>query len=146
MRTATAAPGAAAHLAMPGLSCAAVLFVAAVAAAAWHGGVAPLRVAVLLAVAPLAEEALLRTGLHEALRRRAVVPWQANLITALVFAAAHALLRGEAAALAVALPALVIGAVYRRTRRLRDAVLLHAAMNALWLAAGLADLLPRFMR
>lgn len=124
----------------------AVALVALAAAAALHAGVAPLRVAVLLAIAPLTEEALLRAGLHEALLRRAVAPWRANLAAALLSAAAHALLRADAAALAIGLPALLIGALYGRTRRLRDAVLLHAALNGLWLAAGLAGLLPRFLR
>ena len=38
---------------------------------------------------------------------------------------------------AVAVPALAVGVVYARTGRVRDCVVLHAAMNALWLA-GLA--------
>jgi membrane protease YdiL (CAAX protease family) len=148
MRALLAAPGAAPAMApaLSGAARVALLFVAAIAAAALSSGVAPLRVAVLLAIAPLAEEAVLRAGLHEALLRRAVAPWRANLMSALLFAVAHALLRADPAALAVVLPALLIGALYGRTRRLRDAVLLHAALNALWLAAGLADLLPRFLR
>lgn len=125
---------------------AAAVFVALVAAVALQAGLAPLRLAVLLALAPLAEEAVLRAGLHETLLRRAVAPWRANLVTALLFAALHTLLRADLAALVIVLPALLIGAVYGRTRRLRDAVVLHATLNALWLAAGLADLLPRFLR
>lgn len=122
------------------------LAVAALALAAWLDGVAALRLAVLLAVAPLAEEALLRAGLHEALLRRGVAPLPTVLLCALLFGLAHALLRGDPVALAVALPALLVGALYQRSRRLRDAVLLHALLNALWLAGALAGLLPRFLR
>lgn len=126
---------------------AAVLLLAALAAAlALQAGVAPLRVATLLLIAPLAEEAVLRAGLHDALLRRALAPALANLACALLFGLAHALLRGQAAGLAVALPALAIGAVYGRARSLPDAVLLHAAFNAVWLAAAASDLLPRFLR
>lgn len=123
-----------------------LLLAAAAAAAALQAGVAPLRVATLLLLAPLAEETVLRAGVHDALLRRAVAPVTANLACALLFGLAHAWLRGQAAALAVVLPALAIGAVYTRTRRLRDAVLLHAAFNAVWLVAATADLLPRFLR
>ena len=81
---------------------AAMVLLAAAALVALRSGVAPGRLAMLLVVAPLAEEALLRAGLHEALLRRAVQRLVANVVCALVFALAHALLRGDAAALAVA--------------------------------------------
>jgi membrane protease YdiL (CAAX protease family) len=100
--------------------------------AATFGGQGP-RIAVLLVIAPLVEEALFRAGLHEGLLRRRWTPWAANLATALVFGIAHALVRADPSALAVALPALAIGQVYTRRRRLRDCVVLHTAMNALWL-------------
>lgn len=129
-----------------GLPMAALAAAAAVGATALGAGVAPLRVAVLLLIAPLAEETLLRLGLHEPLLRRGVAAWRANLVAALAFTLAHLLLRGELAALAVVLPALLVGALWQCTRRLRDAVLLHATLNAFWLAAALADLLPRSMR
>ena len=61
-------------------------------------------------------------------------PLLANSLTALAFGLAHVALRGDAAAFAVALPALAIGAVYERGRSLGVCVVLHAAMNALWLA------------
>ncbi len=125
---------------------AAALAVAALAALAWVDGATGVRLAVLLVVAPLAEEAVLRAGLHEALLRRAVAPALANLACALLFGLLHALARGSSAALLVVLPALLVGALYQRTRRLRDAVLLHAFFNALWLAAAVADLLPRVLR
>jgi membrane protease YdiL (CAAX protease family) len=95
-------------------------------------------VLVLLALAPLAEEVVFRAGLQETLLRRLRAPWGANAATALAFALAHALQRGEAAALLVALPALLIGMTYTRTRRLAPCVVLHAAMNAVWLVWGLA--------
>jgi membrane protease YdiL (CAAX protease family) len=112
-----------------GLLAAAALVVAATASA----GVSTPRVWLLLLMAPLIEESLFRAGLHEALLRTALAPSLANLLTALAFGLAHALVRIDAAALVVALPALVIGLVYGRTRRVRDCVALHAAMNALWL-------------
>lgn len=125
--------------ALPGAALA--LLALAIAAMAVHGGgVAAERIVVLLLVAPLAEEVVFRAGLHEALLRRALPANLANAATALAFAVAHAVVRGDVAALAVVLPALLIGAVYQRTRRVRHCVLLHAAMNALWLVAGLAGL------
>lgn len=133
-------------LARPGgaLASALLVLLAGVAvAAAVQGGMAGAsgeRIVVLLLVAPLIEEALFRAGLHEALLRRAAPPALANVATALAFGITHVLLRGDLAAFAVMLPALLIGAVYQRARRVRHCVLLHAAMNAAWLAAGLAGL------
>ena len=119
---------------------AALALLAGVAAAASLHGVAGGRIVVLLLAAPVVEEALFRAGLHEALLRRAGGPLFANVATALAFGVAHSLLHGDPAALAVALPALLIGSVYQRTRRVRDCALLHAVMNALWLAGGLTGL------
>lgn len=67
------------------------------------------------------------------LHRWQVRPCLANVATATVFAIAHVVLRGDVSALAVALPALMMGRVYQRTGRLRWCVALHAAMNAVWL-------------
>ena len=120
------------------------VLMAVVGAAALHEGVAVGRIVMLLLVAPIAEEALFRAGLHEALLRRVATPWLANLATAFAFAAAHALYRGDASALLVLIPALLIGVLYQRTRRVRHCVLLHGAMNALWLAGGLAGLSVSF--
>lgn len=132
-----AAPGS--DIAPPAASLVLLVVVAMAAAfAASHGGVAAERIVVLLLVAPLAEEVVFRAGLHEAFLRRAVPALLANAATALAFGLAHVLVRGEAAALLVVLPALMIGTVYQRARRVRHCVLLHAAMNALWLTAGLA--------
>jgi membrane protease YdiL (CAAX protease family) len=104
-----------------------------VVAALSAGSPLPQRLWMLLLVAPLAEEAVFRAGLQEVLLRRWQAPLAANLWTALTFGLAHALVRADPGALAVAAPALLIGWVYGRTRRLRDCVALHAAMNALWL-------------
>jgi len=110
---------------------------AAVAWAALGAGVAPARVAMLLLVAPLLEELVLRAGVHEALLRGAVDALAANLIAALVFGVVHVLLRGDPNAFGVALPALAIGWLYQHTRRLAPCVALHAAMNAAWLGWNL---------
>lgn len=90
---------------------------------------------VLLCAAPLLEEAVFRAGLHEALLRHGRGLLLANGLTALAFGTLHVVVRGDAAAFAVALPALAIGWTYGRWRRLRWCVALHAAMNAIWLAA-----------
>ena len=124
-------PGTAAALAVCGIA------VALIAVAAFDAGIDMLRVAMLLVVAPLTEETLLRAGLHDALLRSGAAPGNAVLMSAGVFAATHALVRDDMSAFAVVLPALVIGALYQRKRRLRYCVLLHAVMNALWLAASL---------
>jgi membrane protease YdiL (CAAX protease family) len=93
------------------------------------------RLIMLLVLAPLLEETVFRAGLQEALLRRSrQSPLLANVLTAAAFGLAHAFARGDAAAFAVALPALLVGAVYGRRGRLRECVVLHAAMNAAWLA------------
>jgi membrane protease YdiL (CAAX protease family) len=92
------------------------------------------RLVMLLMLAPLLEESIFRAGLQEALLRRwHSRPHMVNAVTATAFGLAHAIVRADAAAFAVVLPALLIGAVYQRTGRLRQCVVLHAAMNAAWL-------------
>lgn len=91
------------------------------------------RALLLLLLAPVAEEVVFRAGLHEALLRRAVSPLLANTAVAVVFAMAHVATRVSLSAAAVLLPALAIGWIYQRTRRLAPCVALHAAMNALWM-------------
>ena len=66
--------------------------VAGVGIAAAGEGIAGSRILMLLALAPIMEEAVFRAGLHEALLRRASPPL-ANVATALAFGAAHAMLR-----------------------------------------------------
>lgn len=121
---------------------AALLVLLAIGVAATAAGVGAQRVWMLLVLAPLLEEAVFRAGLQDRLLRRARPVWHANLLTALAFGLAHAALRGDPWAFAVALPALLIGRVYERTRQLRLCVALHAAMNALWLVGQLAGGLP----
>ena len=94
------------------------------------------RLWVLLLLAPLAEEVVFRAGLQESLLRRLRSPPAANALTALAFATAHALARGDASGVAVAIPALLLGAVYGRWRTAWPCVALHASMNAVWLAWG----------
>ena len=114
------------------LAAAGVVLSALALAAAGHG--LP-RMVMLLVLAPLLEETVFRAGLQEALLRRwHRASWLANVATAAAFGLAHALVRSDSAAFAVAVPALLIGALYQRTGRLRYCVVLHAAMNALWLA------------
>jgi len=92
------------------------------------------QLAMLLVVAPLLEEIVIRAGLHDWLLRRAcMAPAFANVLTAMSFGLAHVALRADISAFSVALPAMLIGEVYRRTARLRWCVVLHAALNAVWL-------------
>lgn len=115
------------------------LLAVGVGIAAWAAGHDPLQLALLLIVAPLIEEAVFRAGVQEALLRQRSKGLTANLLTALAFGLVHALVRGDLTALAVAVPALLIGAAYNRWRQLRLCVALHAAMNAVWIvfATGL---------
>jgi membrane protease YdiL (CAAX protease family) len=106
-----------------------------------HTGLPPLRVFTLLLFAPLTEEIVFRAGLHEALLRRGWAALQANLATALAFGAVHMAVQFDPGAWAVALPALLMGALYQRTRRVWPCVVLHAVMNAAWLGRGLASTL-----
>ena len=93
----------------------------------------------LIAGAPVVEEVIFRLGLQQELLTRLRSAPAANALTALVFAAAHGLSRGTPQALLTLLPALAIGAVYQRSRRLAPAVALHAAFNTAWLTVpGLA--------
>jgi membrane protease YdiL (CAAX protease family) len=110
--------------------------------------VSALALFVPLLLAPLLEETVFRRGLHTwALQRggRAAPRWWAwpsrvNGLVALLFAAAHLLRLPPLLALAVVLPALVVGQVYERTGRLWPCVLAHAAFNLCWL--GMAPGLP----
>jgi membrane protease YdiL (CAAX protease family) len=108
------------------------------AASALEAAGAP-RVWLLLVLAPVLEEAAFRAGLHEALLARQWSPAAANGLTAVCFAALHMAAQGSWQGALVAGPALLIGAVYNRWRRVRWCVLLHAAMNAAWLAAMLMN-------
>ena len=80
-------------------------------------------------------EALLRAAPRLALLRRGGLSL-ANLACALLFAAAHGLLRSWPLALAVFAPALLLGWLYERRRRLWPCIAAHAAMNSLWFLAA----------
>ena len=136
-RAAVGPPGASRHLWGARGAGVTLLLLVGVGVAAAHAGAGMQRVWVLLVLAPLIEEAVFRAGLQEALLRRWNAPLWANVFTALAFGLAHAAVRGDAAGFAVAVPALLIGAVYGRWRQLRLCVALHAAINALWLAWNL---------
>ena len=99
------------------------------------GDAQALRAWTLLAVAPVIEEVVFRAGLQEALLRRPGLRAWATPLTALAFALAHLPAHGALWAMATAGPALLVGAVYARTRRLAPCVALHAGMNGAWLAA-----------
>ena len=87
----------------------------------------------LLVLSPILEEIIFRAGLQETLLRRAWSPRASTVVTALAFGAAHALVAGQLQALLTVLPALLLGGLYARGRRLWPCVALHAAMNAIWL-------------
>jgi len=92
---------------------------------------------VMLLIAPVVEEAAFRAGLQEWLLRHGARPALANVVTALVFALGHCLLRGVSViSLAVAGPALLLGWVYGRHRSLRVCIALHMLMNLIWATAG----------
>lgn len=93
----------------------------------------------LLAGAPLVEEVIFRLGLHQEFLTNLQSASAANALTALVFAMAHGLTQGTWRSLLTLLPALVIGSVYQRSRRVAPCIALHAIFNALWLVVpGLA--------
>jgi membrane protease YdiL (CAAX protease family) len=125
----TAAPSTSTHRAAAGL-------VAVALAGAW--AVVPAHALWMLVVAPVLEEIVFRAGLQEELLRQARVravmgAVSANVLTALAFAAAHLALRPSLLAGLTVLPALLIGAVYERQRRVAPCIALHAFFNALWL-------------
>ena len=92
-------------------------------------------VAVSLFWAPLLEELVFRGGLQEWLLRRGHGAALANGFTAVAFTAAHALTHEGLAWLALLAPAIVLGALYNRTRSLACCIAAHSAMNGVWLLA-----------
>lgn len=137
----------------------AIVVVAALAtmvalASGWPAGtraVQPNWLVTWLLMAPVCEELFFRGVLHEALLRAAA--WRAaNVAVALAFGALHAWSRDAWTGVAVVLPALCIGRLYERERRVVAAAALHASFNLAWLAwsqpgapewAGLCDLVSR---
>ena len=91
--------------------------------------------------APVAEEIIFRRGLHEALLRglffdRAREPLGVNVLTAIAFAAAHWLVRPSYLSLLTLFPALVIGAMFNKYRRLDLCIVGHAIFNLIWLVGA----------
>ena len=100
-----------------------------------------------IVLAPLLEETVFRHGIHDALSTRLPSGGVrfAPVLTALAFASLHLLFaadsRASLLALATAIPAWWIGALYERDRRLGPCVAWHAAFNLAWLC-GLHSLAP----
>ncbi|MBV9889887.1 MAG: JDVT-CTERM system CAAX-type protease [Rhizobacter sp.] len=93
--------------------------------------------ALLVLGAPVAEELLFRDGLQEALLER-VSPTAANAWTAAAFALMHGLTRSWWLAAAVVVPAVALGCLYQRERRVAPCAAAHAAMNLVWIGAATA--------
>jgi uncharacterized protein len=87
----------------------------------------------LLVAAPVLEEVVFRTGLQTQLLRRVSV-LSANVLSALAFAAAHVVVRPSVLSALTFFPALMVGALFERQRRVLPCIALHAACNAVWLA------------
>lgn len=94
--------------------------------------------ALLLGAAPVLEELVFRSGLQEQLLLARVSPIAANALTAAAFALGHGLTRSWWLAAGVLLPAWALGTLYQRQRRLAPCVAAHAAMNLIWIGAGMA--------
>jgi membrane protease YdiL (CAAX protease family) len=90
----------------------------------------------LLAGAPVVEEVIFRLGLQQELLARLRSPAMANAATALAFALAHGLSQVTGQSLLTLLPALVIGVLYQRSRRVAPCIALHCAFNAIWLVSS----------
>lgn len=97
------------------------------------------RMWLLLVLSPLVEECVFRAGMQEYLLTRLNSAFWAIVLTALAFGLLHAAVRADVSALVAIAPALLVGAVYARWRRLRWCVGLHAAMNGLWLCWSLTS-------
>jgi len=102
----------------------------------WPSGARPSGPSLLLlVVAPTLEEIVFRGGLQEGLLRRVGESRAglANLLTGAAFAIAHVVVRPTLASLLTLLPALAIGAVYQRRRRIAPCIVLHVVFNGMWL-------------
>jgi membrane protease YdiL (CAAX protease family) len=98
----------------------------------------PAQALALLVLAPVLEEVVFRAGLQSFLLQHlrghaAFGAHTANLLTAVAFAAAHVAVRPSLLAALTLMPALLVGALYQRQRRLVPCITLHAAFNAIWL-------------
>ena len=101
-----------------------------------------------LLVAAVLEEIVFRVGVQDALlhwmsrfpfqRTRVLGISAANLLTAILFGLLHGLLRSWALGVAVIIPALLLGWIYERWRRVWPCIAAHTAMNLIWFLAGLS--------
>ncbi len=99
----------------------------------WAACCLPSALFTLLVAAPVLEEIVFRTGLQTQLMRFASRR-SANLLTASAFAVAHLLVRPSLFSALTFFPAMAIGFLFERQRRLLPCIALHAAFNATWLA------------
>ncbi len=92
-------------------------------------------------LAAVLEEVIFRAGVQEMLLRRMDTATglprylglsAANLLTALLFAAAHAWTRSLWLAVGTLAPALLLGWLYERRRKLWPCIALHAGFNLVW--------------
>lgn len=114
----------------------AALAVASIAAAGLATGHAPWTCLLLLVIAPALEEVVFRAGLQEWLLQQHIQPLITTVLGAVAFALMHGLTRSWLLAAWVFVPALVLGALYARKRSLGPVVVLHSAMNLVWLWVG----------
>lgn len=113
-----------------------VLSLASAAGAGWLCTVLlPSASLVLLVLAPMLEETVFRGGLQEWLLRRLgdACATMANLLTAVLFAGAHVAVRPALLSVLTVLPALVIGLIYQRSRRIFPCIAAHVVFNGIWL-------------
>lgn len=98
----------------------------------------------LLVIAPVLEEVVFRAGLQDWLLQQHIQAQASNVVTAMAFALMHGLTRSWLLAAWVFVPALLLGALYAHKRSLAPVVVLHSAMNLVWLWAAPAwtGLLP----
>ena len=107
------------------------------------GGAALVKV---LLIAPVLEEIVFRGGVQRLLERaawgsRLVAPGVTigNVLTSVIFAAAHLSVAPTGLAAAIFLPSLVFGRLAQLYRTLLPAMLVHAVYNACYLGAGVVS-------
>jgi uncharacterized protein len=99
----------------------------------WAAGCLPSALFTLVVAAPVLEEIVFRAGLQTQLMRRFSM-LSANVLTALAFAVVHVMVRPSVLSVLTFFPALMVGTLFQRQRRLLPCIALHAAFNATWLA------------
>jgi uncharacterized protein len=92
----------------------------------WQQGV------LLLLIAPVFEEYVLRAGLHSRMSGLVRAKWLRVGLVAVAFGAIH-LPRGWVLAIGVIPAGVLLGWVYERSISWRQCALLHSALNGVWL-------------